>query len=39
VVIIADGQIAEQGPPDELLARQGSRFAAMVRADTVEAPQ
>jgi ABC-type multidrug transport system fused ATPase/permease subunit len=35
VVIIADGRIAEEGPPDELLAQEGSRFAAMVRADNV----
>jgi ABC-type multidrug transport system fused ATPase/permease subunit len=35
VVIIADGRIAEEGPPDELLARQGSRFAAMVRTEGI----
>lgn len=35
VVIINDGQIAEEGPPDELLARPDGRFAAMVRAEGI----
>jgi ABC-type multidrug transport system fused ATPase/permease subunit len=34
VVVIADGRVAEEGPPDELLARPGGYFAAMVRADS-----
>jgi len=34
VVVIANGHIAEQGPPDELLADPGSHFAAMLRADS-----
>jgi ATP-binding cassette, subfamily B, bacterial len=34
VVVIANGRIAEQGPPDELLADPESHFAAMVRADS-----
>jgi ABC-type multidrug transport system fused ATPase/permease subunit len=34
VVVIADGQIVENGPPDALLATPGSHFAAMVRADS-----
>lgn len=37
VVVIADGRIAEDGPPGELMARPGSRFAAMLAADTPEA--
>jgi ATP-binding cassette subfamily B protein len=43
VVVVEGGRIAEQGAPDELLARPGSRFAAMVRADSafalIEEPQ
>lgn len=39
VVIIADGGIAEQGQPDALLARPGSRFAAMVQAESLLDPQ
>lgn len=35
VVVIADGRIIEDGAPDDLLACPDSRFAAMVRADTV----
>lgn len=34
VVVVADGRIAEEGPPAELLARPGSHFAQMVRADS-----
>ena len=34
VVAVADGRIAEQGPPDVLLARPDSHFSAMVRADS-----
>jgi ABC-type multidrug transport system fused ATPase/permease subunit len=34
VVVVEGGRIAEQGAPGELLARPGSRFAAMVRADS-----
>jgi ABC-type Fe3+/spermidine/putrescine transport system ATPase subunit len=29
VVVVADGRIAEEGPPAELLARPGSHFAQM----------
>jgi len=39
VVIVADGRIVEQGPPDTLLARPDSRFSRMVRADSVFAPE
>ncbi len=35
VLIVADGRIVEQGRPAALLADAGSRFAAMVRADSV----
>ena len=35
VVIVADGQIVENGTPDELLADADSHFSAMVRADTI----
>jgi ABC-type multidrug transport system fused ATPase/permease subunit len=35
VVVVEDGRIAEQGAPGELLADHGSRFAAMVRADSI----
>ena len=38
VVIVADGRIVEQGPPDTLLARPDSRFSRMVRADSMFAP-
>ena len=34
VVVIANGRIAEQGTPDELLADPDSHFAAMLRADS-----
>jgi ABC-type multidrug transport system fused ATPase/permease subunit len=34
VVVLADGRIAEDGPPGELLAQPDSHFAAMVRADS-----
>jgi ABC-type multidrug transport system fused ATPase/permease subunit len=34
VVVIANGRIAEQGPPDELLADRNSHFAAMLRSDS-----
>jgi ATP-binding cassette subfamily B protein len=34
VIVIAGGRIAEQGPPDQLLADPDSHFAAMVRADS-----
>ena len=34
VVIVANGSIVEQGPPDALLADPDSHFAAMVRADS-----
>lgn len=34
VVVIADGRVVEDGPPDELLARPDSHFAAMVRTDS-----
>ncbi len=34
VVVVADGQIVENGPPDALLAQPDSHFAAMVRADS-----
>jgi ABC-type multidrug transport system fused ATPase/permease subunit len=34
VVVVADGQIVENGPPGALLAQPGSHFAAMVRADS-----
>jgi ATP-binding cassette subfamily B protein len=34
VLVIADGQIVENGPPEALLAQPGSYFAAMVRADS-----
>jgi ABC-type multidrug transport system fused ATPase/permease subunit len=34
VVVIADGRLAEEGPPDDLLARPDGYFAAMVRADS-----
>ncbi|MBX0331547.1 ABC transporter ATP-binding protein/permease, partial [Oscillochloris sp. ZM17-4] len=33
VVVIADGQIAEEGAPEELLSREDGRFTAMVRAE------
>jgi ABC-type multidrug transport system fused ATPase/permease subunit len=33
VVVIEGGRIVEQGAPDALLARDGSRFGAMVRVD------
>ncbi|HEU4321603.1 MAG TPA: ABC transporter ATP-binding protein [Roseiflexaceae bacterium] len=35
VLIVADGRIVEQGRPAALLADASSRFAAMVRADSV----
>jgi ABC-type multidrug transport system fused ATPase/permease subunit len=35
VVVISEGRIVEDGPPGDLLARADSRFAAMVRADSV----
>ncbi len=34
VVVIANGRIAEQGAPDELMADPDSHFAAMLRADS-----
>lgn len=34
VVVIADGTVAEDGAPGELLANPASRFATMVRADS-----
>jgi ABC-type multidrug transport system fused ATPase/permease subunit len=34
VVVIADGRVVEQGPPEELLALPDGYFAAMVRADS-----
>src|SRR5829696_2652829 len=34
VVVIANGRIAEQGSPDQLLADPDSHFAAMLRADS-----
>ncbi|MFO7168989.1 MAG: ABC transporter ATP-binding protein [Chloroflexota bacterium] len=34
VVVVAGGRIVEEGPPEELLARPGGHFAAMVRADS-----
>ncbi|MDQ2995565.1 MAG: ABC transporter ATP-binding protein/permease [Chloroflexota bacterium] len=34
VVVIANGRIAEQGTPDELLANPDSHFTAMLRADS-----
>jgi ATP-binding cassette subfamily B protein len=34
VVVIANGRIAEQGTPDELLADPASHFTAMLRADS-----
>lgn len=39
VVIVADGRIVEQGQPQMLLAQPTSRFAAMVRADSVFMPE
>ncbi len=35
VIVFTDGRIVEDAPPDELLDRPDSRFAAMVRADTI----
>jgi ABC-type multidrug transport system fused ATPase/permease subunit len=32
VVVIDAGQVIEQGPPQELLARSDSKFAALVHA-------
>jgi len=34
VVVVVGGRIAEQGPPDELLADPDSHFATMLRADS-----
>jgi ATP-binding cassette subfamily B protein len=34
VVVVTDGQIVEQGRPEDLLVQPASRFAAMVRADS-----
>ncbi|MEN9936676.1 MAG: hypothetical protein RLZZ387_3255 [Chloroflexota bacterium] len=34
VVVVVDGRVAEEGHPDELLARPDGHFAAMVRADS-----
>jgi ATP-binding cassette subfamily B protein len=34
VVVIADGRVVENGPPDVLLAQPDSHFATMVRADS-----
>jgi ATP-binding cassette subfamily B protein len=38
VLVLAGGRIVEDGRPGELLARRDSRFAAMVRADSIFAP-
>jgi ABC-type multidrug transport system fused ATPase/permease subunit len=35
VVVVADGRIVEQGPPDMLLADPASHFSRMVRTDSV----
>jgi ABC-type multidrug transport system fused ATPase/permease subunit len=35
VLVVGDGRVVEQGHPDALLADPGSRFAAMVRADSM----
>jgi ATP-binding cassette subfamily B protein len=35
VIVVADGEIVEDAAPNDLLARPDSRFAAMVRADSV----
>jgi ABC-type bacteriocin/lantibiotic exporter with double-glycine peptidase domain len=34
VVVVADGRVVEDAPPAELVAREGSRYAALVEADT-----
>ena len=33
VLVVEDGRVVENGPPSELLARVGSRYAALLHAD------
>ncbi|MBC8163559.1 MAG: ABC transporter ATP-binding protein [Roseiflexaceae bacterium] len=35
VIVVSDGQIAEQGPPEALLAQPHSRFSTMMRAEAL----